>query len=382
MSKLLGFTENEAVNKKMENTIREISRQPNVWKSIYDKVLMRKNEIESFMEKIDKNTRIIFTGAGSSGFVGDSLAPAVRKELGYHHIESIHTTDIVANPTQYLVKDAKTLLISFGRSGDSPESIAAIEVAENNIKDLFHIIITCNSQGKLASFNNERTINFVFDEAGDKGFAMTSSVTGMMLAAYSILNIAKDVSGDVAKIVAYTEELINNKYSIIFDSYKNGVDRLVVLGAGHLLGAAKESALKLLELTAGKIISRYDTPMGFRHGPKAMLTPNTTILYFVSSNEYTQKYDLDMLKELSQAIKYSLIAVSDKYDADIEKHADVYIFNSNMENLDEAFTPYVSLVIAQLYALFASIQLNCTPDNPFPSGEVNKIVQGVSIYKS
>lgn len=381
MSNLLGFTENEAVNKKMENTIHEILRQPNVWKSIYDKVLMRKNEIESFMEKIDKNTRIIFTGAGSSGFVGDSLAPAIR-ELGYHHIESIHTTDIVANPTQYLVKDAKTLLISFGRSGDSPESIAAIEIAENNIKNIFHIIITCNSQGKLASFHNERTINFVFDEAGDKGFAMTSSVTGMMLAAYSILNIAKDVSGDVARIAAYTEELINTKYPIIFDSYKRDVERLVVLGAGNLLGAAKEAALKLLELTAGKIISRYDTPMGFRHGPKAMLTPKTTILYFVSNNEYTKKYDLDMLKELSQAVKNNLIAVSDKYDADIEKYADVYIFNSNLENLDEAFTPYVSLVIAQMYALFASIQLNCTPDNPFPSGEVNKVVQGVSIYKS
>lgn len=380
MNKLLGFTENDIVNKKMENTIHEIARQPNVWKAIYDKVLMRKNEIESFMAKIDQSTRIIFTGAGSSGFVGDSLAPAIRKELG-HHIESIHTTDIVANPTQYLVEDAKTLLISFGRSGDSPESMAAIEIAENNIKNVFHIIITCNSQGKLASFHNERTLNFVFDEAGDKGFAMTSSVTGMMLAAYSILNIAKDVSGDVARIAAYAEELINTKYPILFDSYKKDVERLVVLGAGNLLGAAKEAALKLLELTAGKIISRYDTPMGFRHGPKAMLTPKTTILYFVSNNEYTQKYDLDMLKELSQAVKNNLIVVSDKYDADIEKNADVYLFNSTRETLDEAFTPYVSLVIAQIYALFASIQVNCTPDNPFPSGEVNKIVQGVSIYK-
>jgi tagatose-6-phosphate ketose/aldose isomerase len=382
VNKLLGFTENDIVNKKMENTIHEIARQPNVWKAIYDKVLVRKNEIKNFMAKIDQSSRIIFTGAGSSGFVGDSLAPVIRKELGYHHIESIHTTDIVAKPKQYLVEDAKTLLISFGRSGDSPESIAAIEIAEKNIKNVFHIIITCSSQGKLASFQNERTLNFVFDEAGDKGFAMTSSVTGMMLAAYSILNIAKDVSDDVARIAAYTEELIHTKYSILFDSYKKDVERLVVLGAGNLLGAAKEAALKMLELTAGKIISRYDTPMGFRHGPKAMLTPKTTILYFVSNNEYTQKYDLDMLKELSQAVKYKLIAVSDNYDADIEKYADVYLFNSTRETLEEAFTPYVPLVIAQLYALFASTQLNCTPDNPFPSGEVNKIVQGVSIYKS
>ncbi len=382
MSKLLGFTEDDIVNKKMENTIHEIARQPNVWKAIYDKVLMRKNEIKNFMAKIDQSTRIIFTGAGSSGFVGDSLAPVIRKELGYHHIESIHTTDIVANPAQYLIKNAKTLLISFGRSGDSPESIAAIEMAEKDIENVFHIIITCSSQGKLAGFHNERTINFVFDEAGDKGFAMTSSVTGMMLAAYCILNITKDVRDDVARIAAYAEELINTKYTILFDSYRKDVDRLVVLGSGNLLGAAKEAALKLLELTAGKIISRYDTPMGFRHGPKAMLTPKTTILYFVSNNGYTQKYDLDMLKELSQAVRYKLIVVSDKYDADIEKHADVYLYNSIRETLEDAFTPYIPLVTAQLYALFASLQLDCTPDNPFPSGEVNKIVQGVSIHKS
>lgn len=382
MSKLLGFTEDDIVNKRMENTIQEIVRQPNVWKAIYDKVLMRKNEIKNFMEKIDQSTRIIFTGAGSSGFVGDSLAPVIRKELGYHHIESIHTTDIVANPAQYLIKNAKTLLISFGRSGDSPESIAAIDIAEKDIENVFHIIITCSSQGKLAGFHNERTINFVFDEAGDKGFAMTSSVTGMMLAAYCILNITKDVRDDVARIAAYAEELINTKYTTLFDSYRKDVDRLVVLGAGNLLGAAKEAALKLLELTAGKIISRYDTPMGFRHGPKAMLTPKTTILYFVSNNGYTQKYDLDMLKELSQAVRYKLIVVSDQYDAEIEKHADVYLYNSLRDPLNEAFTPYVPLLIAQLYALFASIQLDCTPDNPFPSGEVNKIVQGVSIHKS
>ena len=381
MSKLFGFTENDVVNKKMEHTIREITRQPNVWKSIYEKVLTRKHEIENFMKKLDKNTRIILTGAGSSGFIADSLAPMVRKELGFNDVEAIHTTDIVANPEQYLVKEAKTLLISFGRSGDSPESIAAIEIAENVITDLFHIVITCNSQGKLAGFNNERTINFVFDEANDKGFAMTSSVTGMMLAAYGILNIAKDVSGDVEKIAAYAQELINNKYTLISDAYNSDVDRLVVLGSGNLYGAARESALKLLELTAGKMMSRYDTPMGFRHGPKAMLTPKTTILYFVSNNEHAKKYDLDMLKELSQAIKYKLIAVSDKYDADVAKYADVYLFNSTTENLEEAFTPYVSIVIAQIYALFASIQLGCTPDNPFPGGEVNKVVQGVSIYR-
>ena len=262
----------------MEYTMDEILRQPNVWKSIYNKIATRKCDIKEFLKKIGKDTRVILTGAGSSGFVADALAPVIRKDIGFLHVESIHTTDIVANPSQYLVKDAKTLLISFGRSGDSPESIAAIDIAEAMIKNVFHIIITCNSQGKLAGFTNDRTLNFEFDEAGDKGFAMTSSVTGMMLAAYGILNIDQDISNSVNKIAAYAEDVITNKYKAIVGSYQSDVDRLVALGAGNLFGAARESALKLLELTTGKIISRYDTPMGFRHGPKSMLTPHTGYL--------------------------------------------------------------------------------------------------------
>ncbi|MCJ7689638.1 MAG: SIS domain-containing protein [Clostridiaceae bacterium] len=380
MEKIFGFTQEEIKEKSMTYTVNEISRQPEVWGSIYDKILLNKEKIKNFMKSFDSDTRILFMGAGSSAFVGDSLSPLIRKEFNFRDVESVHTTDAVASPTQYFINEVKTVIVSFGRSGDSPESIAAIELAEEHISNLYHIIITCNPSGKLAEYTNERTLNLVFDEISDQGFAMTSSVTGMMLAAYSIFAFEKNLKEEVNKITNYAKEIMMNKYSIISEVFEKKVNRLIVLGSANLFGVARESALKSIELTRGAIMSWYDTPMGFRHGPKSLLTDNTVILFFVSNNEYTRKYDMDMLNELSQSKKHKLLVVSDKYSSVVNDFADVYIYNSKENVLSEAFTPYNALLVAQIFALFASIKIGCTPDNPFPNGEVNRVVKGVSIH--
>jgi tagatose-6-phosphate ketose/aldose isomerase len=380
MNKILGYSKKQMIENKSMNTLSEIYRQSRVWKSIYERIITRTAEIENFINRFDKDTRIIFTGAGSSGFIGDSLAPIIRKEFGFNRVDSIHSTDIAACPDKYLIKDLKTVLISFGRSGDSPESIGAINIANKLVEDLYHIIITCNPQGKLSSFRNDKTLNLVFEEIEDQGFAMTSSVTGMMLAAYSIFAINRDLTKTIEKLAFYASDLITNKYGVISDLFNANINRLVVLGAGSLYGAAKESALKSIELTAGRITSWYDTPMGFRHGPKSMLNENTVILYFVSSSEYTRKYDIDMLKELSQSIRYKLAAVSDKYYEEVRRYSDAYLYNSSDTMLGEEFDPYICILSAQIFAIFASMSSGLTPDNPFPNGEVNRVVKGVTIY--
>lgn len=381
MDTIFGFDMVYAKKNSMEITINEIFRQKDVWKSVYSKIIKRKEEISLFLSRFDRDTRVILAGAGSSGFVGDSLAPIIRKELNFTDVESVHTTDIVACPEQYLRKDKKTLLISFGRSGNSPESIAAIEAGDKVVDDIWHIIITCNPDGALSKRKNEKILNLVFEELCDEGFAMTSSVTGMMLAAYSVLNINKDLTEEVGYISKYAEDIILNKYKLLKDAFDTKVNRLVVLGAGNLFGAARECALKNIELTAGKLMTWYDTPMGFRHGPKSMLTNSTIILFIVSNDEYTRKYDIDMLNELSNSLKYKLIVVSDKYYPEIESFADLYLYNSKDRTVNGAFAACTEIVAGQILALFASIKLCCTPDNPFPNGEVNRVVKGVTIHK-
>lgn len=381
MSSILGFSLEEIIKGSMRYTVNEISRQKEVLSSVYNSIRLRRNEIKAFLGGLDKDTRVIFTGAGSSGFIGDSLVPIIRKELNFKSVESIHTTDIVQAPEKYLIGDKKTLLISFGRSGNSPESIAAIDIADKLVDDIHHIIITCNPEGKLSRRLNERILNFVFSELLDEGFAMTSSVTGMMLAAYGIFNIERDLTDEIGLISEYSREIIDNKCKAIGEIFDSKVNRIVYLGAGNLFGIARESALKSIELTAGKVMTWYDSPMGFRHGPKSMVNENTLIVFYVSGDEYSRKYDIDMLRELSCSSKYKLVAVSDRYYEDVEASCDIYLYNSKDKELGEGLLPYTALLTAQIIALYASIKLDCTPDNPFPGGEVNRVVEGVTIHK-
>ncbi|MDK6646268.1 SIS domain-containing protein, partial [Actinotignum timonense] len=63
---------------------------------------------------------------------------------------AIATTDIVANPLAYLHKEVTTILVSFARSGNSPESVAAVDLAKDIVEELYQITITCAEEGKLA----------------------------------------------------------------------------------------------------------------------------------------------------------------------------------------------------------------------------------------
>lgn len=380
MNTIFGFNDELMKEKKMFYTATEIARQPESWKSIYKAIDRRRDEIQHFMKVFDGQTRIIFTGAGSSGFIGDALAPIIRKDFAYSQVESIHTTDIVANPEQYLVKDKKTLMVSFGRSGNSPESVAALQLAEAYIEDVYHMIITCNPKGKLAQIANERTLILTFSEIEDLAFAMTSSVTGMMLAAYGAFGIKADYSQMVERIAEMGTQMIQEQYRDIFQIMTPEINRLVVLGSANLYGAAREGALKSTELTAGQMATRYDTPMGFRHGPKSFLNEKTVILFAASNNPYTRQYDLDMLRELSFSKKSKLVVISEAYDAQIADLADVYLYGAETAMLPEAFTAYMPILLAQIFSLQASLMMGCTPDNPFPTGEVNRVVQGVVIH--
>lgn len=380
MNTIFGFNDELMKEKKMFYTATEIARQPESWKSIYKAIDRRREEIQYFMKVFDGQTRIIFTGAGSSGFIGDALAPIIRKDFAYSQVESIHTTDIVANPEQYLVKDKKTLMVSFGRSGNSPESVAALQLAEAYIEDAYHMIITCNPKGKLAQIANERTLILTFSEIEDLAFAMTSSVTGMMLAAYGAFGIKADYSQMVERIAEMGTQMIQEQYRDIFQIMTPEINRLVVLGSANLYGAAREGALKSTELTAGQMATRYDTPMGFRHGPKSFLNEKTVILFAASNNPYTRQYDLDMLRELSFSKKSKLVVISEAYDAQIADLADVYLYGAETAMLPEAFTAYMPILLAQIFSLQASLMMGCTPDNPFPTGEVNRVVQGVVIH--
>jgi tagatose-6-phosphate ketose/aldose isomerase len=364
-------------------TAREIGQQPDVWREVAATASARRRECETFLAPIlDRpGARIVLTGAGTSAFVGSVLAPALARRLR-RRVDAVATTDIVSNPREVFAEDVPTVLVSFARSGDSPESTAAIELAEACLTLVRHLVVTCNAEGRLArdcTGSESSLVLLMPSEANDRGFAMTSSFTSMLLATWLALDPTGAELADVERLALTAEELLAGRAGDVADLAAAGYERVVYLGSGPLAGLARESALKLLELTAGGVVSYSDSSLGFRHGPKSVLRERTLVVVYLSNDPYTRRYDEDIVTELREAIGREHVVVVAARPTRWDGDARVWRADGLDDALDVALAlPFV--VVAQLLALHMSLARGCTPDNPFPTGEVNRVVQGVTVH--
>ena len=390
ISKLLGLEISKLEDCSGLNTAKEIIQQPDTWRESVKNLIKNKIEIKSFIDSFlsKKEFRIILTGAGTSAFAGEVCEPYLTSLLN-KRVEAIATTDLVASPKSYFIKDIPTLLVSFARSGNSPESVHAVNLATQLVDDLYQVVITCNENGKLAknTVNDEKSLLLLMPpQTNDLGFAMTSSFTTMVLNAMAVFNInnIENFSSDVDKLSNSVNDFIENNIERVTSLVNEDFERIVYLGSSTSKGIARESALKVLELTAGKVNASYDTPLGFRHGPKSVVDDETVSVIYISNDEYTRQYDLDLAKEmLAHKKNDKVVIVGDNIEEDILNKAD-YVFN--VENINytvenEVLLPLQQIIFGQMLSFLKSVNLGITPDNPCPTGEVNRVVQGVILHE-
>ena len=370
-------------------TWKEIVQQPSIWKEEVQIVRDNLKAIGEFIEgvKADK-VKVVFTGAGSSEFVGNTLCSYVNSKIDID-VVSIPTTDIVSMPEQYLDENTATILVSCARSGNSPESVAAVELADKLVKNIHHIFITCNAEGKLAQISKTGDNKFLLlmpEKTNDKGFAMTGSFSSMVVAGVLVL-LRKDFEGMAAR-VEYVAELVERNIETILSNAEAiaalDIERIVYLGDGAAKGLAEEMSLKVLELTGGKLASFYNTFLGFRHGPKSIVNDKTAILCMMSNNEHTRIYELDLLKEFkNEGGKKKIIVLDTINDEEVKANADFYFTfaDEKLGQIEDVFADLAYLVCGQLVSLVKSASLGINPDNPCPTGEVNRVVKGVIIHE-
>ncbi|MEG0526607.1 MAG: SIS domain-containing protein [Longicatena sp.] len=386
---VFGKEKNEWETLKGVFTATEINQQPSTWAKTIKQVEDHKEELKAFIENVTKHDDydIILTGAGTSEFVGNAIYTYVSKRTNFK-TKSYATTDIVATPENYLSQTKPTLLVSYGRSGNSPESVGAVDVADEVCgKNLFHLFITCNAEGALSKAAEKRDNAYAINltpETHDQSFAMTSSFSNMMLATLLCFSLDEldSVKAEMNDVINASEKALANEWSTlknIIDTYD--FNRIVYLGANCLKGIAQESQLKMLELTAGKVATMFDTPMGFRHGPKSIINDETLTVVYVSDDAYTRQYEVDLIKEMSAQRKGNkLVAIMNKKDAEVASLVD-YSFAFELDNEhNNAFLGFNYIIAAQIIALFKSLAYDLTPDNPCPTGEVNRVVKGVILH--
>jgi len=369
------------------HTAGEIAHQPKVWRDLCKSLHENKQAIKDFMSLVTSQgpVRIIMTGAGSSAFAGQAAADFVARSTGIR-CHAIHTTDIVSSPELCLSAEPTTLLISFARSGNSPESDGAVRYARKIVKNLYEIALVCDGDSLLAKTTREsdKGLLLVMPEGScDKGFAMTSSVSCMTLAAFALFNMdaLDEITADINRLAGQVEKDSRRISEAALTCSGWGAERAWYLGSGAFAGLVQEGALKMMELTNGAVVAGYNSAAGFRHGPKTVLNDQCMTIHFISNDPFTAKYDLDLLKELNQEKAGNrVIAIHSEAAEGVQADLCIPYFVQGFGIASDVCASLQGLLFMQMLSMHTSLGFGITTDNPSPSGQVNRVVQGVTVY--
>lgn len=372
--------------KNATDTAREIAGQPATWRKLADYLESNKDEIVDFMSKLSDipNLRIMLTGAGSSAFIGESMSMLLADELGLAS-EAVHSTDIVTSPGATLL-NVPTALISYSRSGESPESVGVLQYAGKRIDKLFNIVFVCKDNSSVANTASELSDTLVLNmppESCDLGFAMTASVSCMALATWCVFdykNLADKID-KIRKIADIAEGEMDRFDQEAQEIAKWTFDRIIYLGSGALKGLAHEASIKMMELTAGVVHAGWDTPTGFRHGPKSVINDTTVTVHLLSTEQFTRKYDDCLAREvLSERKGNKVVCVSPSFEECKGADAEVLYPDSGVA-YGAIYSYIMGLIFVQLLGMEKAIVQGNNVDSPSAGGEVNRVVQGVEIYE-
>ena len=379
----------------MENTgftFNEIHQQPAMWRKELKALLENQDAISAFMHKyLTPDTDIVLTGAGTSAFIGDALQPIMRGM--WHNVRSVATTDIITHANYLLDPEKPLLLVSFARSGNSPESVGAVNLANKLCKNVAHVYITCNKNGKLAEESRQPSAvsrqNILLlqlpEETDDKSLAMTSSFSTMLLTCLMLghIDTLTDDIEMIEKTAKNAEAVIAEYEDKLKEIASRPFERGVFLGSGALKGIAEECHLKLQELTDGAVVCKFDSFLGFRHGPKAVVNSKSIVVYLMVDDEKVQRYERDLVKQVDANNKpvAQIIVIAGKAPELPDVKADLVVKMPYGPKENDFYGIVAYVLVGQLLGYYASLAHGLNPDAPSVSGNIHRVVEGVTIYE-
>ena len=179
---LLGRTREQQQELGYFHTLREILQQPTTWLQTGRELASIRGEL---LRTIDGVKLLVLTGSGSSEYAGECLRLTLQNELAIP-AQTIAGGDLLTHGASVIAPGRPGLMLSLARSGDSPESVAAVAAMLEAEPAIRHLVITCNAAGKLAAtYADDPRVRVVVlaDETNDRSLVMTSSFTNMVLAA-------------------------------------------------------------------------------------------------------------------------------------------------------------------------------------------------------
>ncbi len=367
-----------------EHTIREIAQQPGLWRKTAVQVA---SAAKDTAERIQGRQAIILTGSGSSHYVGDCIASAIQQGTGRTTL-AVGSGELLVTGRDLLPIPRPMLLVSFARSGNSPESCGLIASLLRTEPEIDHLVVTCNPQGRAAEqWAGQRdprvAVQMLDERTCDKSLVMTSSFTNMALAGLGLAYLGNSETYlRRAEILAHVgRSLVEVWAKRIEPLARQGFARMIALGSGGQFGAARESALKMLEMTDGRVVTFAESWLGFRHGPMCALQDDTLLLMFVSRDATRRGYQFDLLKEIrAKRLGGSVIAVGPNIPSELLTDRDLAVDCAGLAELPDGWAAIAGVVVGQLLGLFRCLQEGLQPDQPATTGAINRVVPEFTLY--
>jgi tagatose-6-phosphate ketose/aldose isomerase len=372
------------------HTLREIAQQPLTWLETADGVPRRLGAITAALARVagdgtdGEPGAIVLTGSGSSLYAGECLSTPLQERLGIP-VHAVAAGDVLTHPAGSLPPNGPCLVVSLARSGNSPESCGVLDALPNG--RCSHLVITCNRLGRLATSyqGNPRVTTVVLDDKTcDRSLVMTSSFTNMVLAG-QILGLTRDAAAYHARgeaVARLGADVLLRYVDAIAGVARSAFKSAVYLGSGCRYGAARESALKMLEMTAGRVTTFPETYLGLRHGPMAAVNEDALVVCFLSSDPVIRAYELDLVRELDRKkLGARKVIVGDGIPEEIVGPEDLAVELPGLAGLGDDGAPLLDVLVGQLLAFFRCRAIGLRPDMPSEDGVISRVVGGFALHR-
>lgn len=391
LRRLLALPDSERDGLGVRFTPAEICQQPSTWAKIPELLRTRRDDLRRFLETAglrgEGDSTLILAGAGSSEFVGTAVYNHLQQRLDQETF-SIPTTHLVTHASATLVARRRYVLLSFARSGNSPESLAAFQFVRRARPETAHLVITCNVQGALAVGGTADPNSFALvlpEETNDRSLVMTSSFSTMALTALGLgwLDDLDTFAGICARLGRAANRVFDVYADLLRDFATLPFSRACYLGSDGLFGTMQECQLKMQEMTDGTVATRFESFLGVRHGPQVFINSECAVVAAISSDPKVRRYELDLLQELKRKGQgAAVLVICDQACERVRETAShvVELFPAEAP-VPDAFRVMTDVAVGQLLGMFKSLDCGLKPDSPSASGVINRVVQGVTIYE-
>lgn len=386
---LLQLPDHEKAERGLQHTPREIGQQPETWKTTYQRCQDLHRDLQAALDRAGigaSSPSVYLIGAGTSDYVGRALVPLLRRRWG-GEVWAVPSTTLLTDFEEFHRLDRNHLWVSFSRSGDSPEGVALLQRALEQHPEVQHLVITCNQRGTMAQLcarYPDRALAVILDDAvNDRGLAMTSSFTNMVVAGQCVANLGtlKEYGDVLSQMVDVGTRFLPAAAEVASAVTALDCSRACFVGSGALRAVAEESALKLVELSAGRVTTMAESPLGLRHGPMSSLDGQTLFALFLSSEPRRQGYELDLLNEIARKELGRIRAVVTANGPEsVESATDFRLSLGVGSDFPDEYRPALDAMFGQLLGLFASLRCGLKPDQPSPSGAITRVVSPIKLY--